>query len=586
MKNINKILKLFNARQRSRIVILFIMMVIGAGFETMGVGLILPIMSVVVSPDSVTSGWLGFFYRLFHMQSANQFIILLITALIALYIVKNIFLYILAYVQARFICKNQFAMSNSLFQIFVNRPYEFFLNSSTAVILRVINGDVGNVFLLLTNILNFFTEFFVAVFLIILLICVDATMTVSMAFILIAAMMINKKVLKPVLFRSGQQMQVSSAGMSKWLLQTLDGIKEVKVTNKQNYFISQYEKYGWEMVDVQRKMNVLSQAPRLIIEAVSIGGVLAVVDVMLIGGADISHMMTQLSAFAMAAIRLMPSANRMNNYLNAMASYEASLNTIIEIYDEIGQSGEKNRSPQKKQIQMQKQAELKEDIRLEDIVFAYPENEKLIFDHAWMTVPIGKTVGIIGTSGAGKTTIVDILLGLLHPLEGRILADHVDVMEDYSGWLSKIGYIPQTIYMLDDTIRENIAFGIPEEQVTEKRIWEVLSEAQMEEFVKELPDGIDTMIGERGVRLSGGQRQRLGIARALYHDPQILVFDEATSALDNETEAAIMEGINHLRGRKTMIIIAHRLGTIKECDIIYKVADGKIAEADKAEVFQ
>ncbi len=585
MNNIKKILKLFNKRQTAWIVVLFVMMAVGAGLETLAVGLLLPIMNVVISPESVQSGWLLFLYEFFHMENINQFMILMITFMILLYVVKNIFLYCLAFVQARFVFKNQFFMSNRLFQFFVDRPYEYFLNSSTAVIMRIINADVNYVFLLLTNILSFFTEFFVTVFLIVLLLCVDVTMTVSMALILGIAMMLNKKGLKPILFQAGRKIQVSSSNMSKWLLQTLSGIKEVKVTNKQEYFVSQYEKYGWENVNVQRKLNVLSQVPRLIIETVSIGGILAIIDVMLIGGADISRMITQLSAFAMAAVRLMPSANRMNNYLNSMASCEASLNTVIDIYREIESEDKKGRRKEEPAV-LEKTLTLENCIRLENIVFSYPGSEKLIFDHAGMEIPVGKAVGIMGSSGAGKTTIVDILLGLLKPLEGNVLADGSNVMENYSAWLSKIGYIPQAIYMLDDTIRENIAFGIPEEQVTEKRIWEVLKEAQLEDFVKGLPEGIDTMIGERGVRLSGGQRQRLGIARALYHDPELLVFDEATSALDNETEAAIMEGINHLRGRKTMIIIAHRLGTIRECDMIYKVEDGKIKEVRKEEVFQ
>ena len=244
MDNIKKILKLFNKRQTAWIVVLFVMMAVGAGLETLAVGLLLPIMNVVISPESVQSGWLLFLYEFFHMKNINQFMILMITFMILLYVVKNIFLYCLAFVQARFVFKNQFFMSNRLFQFFVDRPYEYFLNSSTAVIMRIINADVNYVFLLLTNILSFFTEFFVTVFLIVLLLCVDVTMTVSMALILGIAMMLNKKGLKPILFQAGRKIQVSSSNMSKWLLQTLSGIKEVKVTNKQEYFVSQYEKYG------------------------------------------------------------------------------------------------------------------------------------------------------------------------------------------------------------------------------------------------------------------------------------------------------------------------------------------------------
>ena len=214
-------------------------------------------------------------------------------------------------------------------------------------------------------------------------------------------------------------------------------------------------------------------------------------------------------------------------------------------------------------------------IELKDITYAYPNTDKLIFDHAEMTIPIGASVGIVGTSGAGKSTVVDILLGLLETRSGTVYADGVDVRQEYRKWLRNIGYIPQMIFMLDDTIRNNVAFGVPGEKIDEDRLWEVLKEAQLDEFVKTLPEGLDTGIGERGIRLSGGQRQRIGIARALYHDPEVLVLDEATSALDNDTEAAIMESINRLHGRKTLIIIAHRLQTIEKCDLVYRVENGK-----------
>ena len=212
---------------------------------------------------------------------------------------------------------------------------------------------------------------------------------------------------------------------------------------------------------------------------------------------------------------------------------------------------------------------------MEHITYAYPGTDKLIFDDASLLIPIGKSVGIVGTTGAGKSTVVDILLGLLKPGSGRILADGVNVMENYRGWLKNIGYIPQMIFMLDDTIRRNVAFGVPEEKIDEERIWQVLKEARLDDFVRSLPEGLNTGIGERGIRLSGGQRQRISIARALYHDPKILILDEATSALDNDTEAAIMESINDFMGKKTLLIIAHRLQTIEKCDLVYRVEAGK-----------
>lgn len=218
---------------------------------------------------------------------------------------------------------------------------------------------------------------------------------------------------------------------------------------------------------------------------------------------------------------------------------------------------------------------VRKSIELKDITYSYPNRERLIFDHADMTIPVGTSVGIVGTTGSGKSTIVDILLGLLEVRTGTIYADGRDVRENYRGWLKNIGYIPQMIFMLDGTIRSNVAFGVPKDEIDEDRLWEALREAQLDEFVRTLPEGADTGIGERGIQLSGGQRQRIGIARALYHDPEVLVLDEATSALDNDTEAAVMDSINRLHGRKTLIIIAHRLQTIEKCDLVYRIENGK-----------
>ena len=266
--------------------------------------------------------------------------------------------------------------------------------------------------------------------------------------------------------------------------------------------------------------------------------------------------------------------NRINNQINSIAYFEPFFMGVSDnLQDEInGQNIDMSFATDEDE-----KLDVKESIEMKDITYAYPNTERLIFDHADLKIPVGASVGIVGTSGAGKSTVVDILLGLLEPSTGHIYADGVDVKEtgNYRKWLKNIGYIPQMIFMLDDTIRKNVAFGVPEDKIDENRLWEVLKEAQLDEFIKTLPEGLETGIGERGIRLSGGQRQRIGIARALYNDPEVLILDEATSALDNDTEAAIMESINRLHGRKTLIIIAHRLQTIEKCDIVYRVEDGR-----------
>ncbi len=347
------------------------------------------------------------------------------------------------------------------------------------------------------------------------------------------------------------------------------------MTHTEAFFEENYEKSGRRTIQAEKWNSVLGNIPRLLIEMVSVCSMLALIAIMIYKGREIETLITSLGAFAMAAVKLLPSANRVVGALNAIAYQEPALDKMLEnlqiLESEDGRStieeaAEKKTSP----------LTLEREISLQNISYSYPNSEQHVLKQAQMSVPVGKSVGIVGTSGAGKTTAVDIMLGLLNPQEGWVLADGVDVMSNYTEWLSHIGYIPQTIFMLDDTIRANVAFGMKREDQTDEQVWYALEEAQLAEFVRSLPEGLDTQIGERGVRLSGGQRQRIGIARALYTNPELLIFDEATSALDNETEAAIMESINSLHGRKTMVIIAHRLQTIEGCDIVYRVKDGKI----------
>ncbi len=316
------------------------------------------------------------------------------------------------------------------------------------------------------------------------------------------------------------------------------------------------------------------------IETVFIAAMLSFIFLFIVQGGDITLLFSQLTAFAAAAVRVMPATNRINTYLSEIAYAQPCLDYLYENLTEnmkqdvngsvTGLTGE--------QEQEKEPLTLEDKIVLDHISFTYPNTDKPIFTDAHMEVRKGQSVGIMGPSGAGKSTIVDILLGLLHVQAGAITCDGKNIFENYPSWLSKIGYIPQSIYLIDESIRDNIAFGIDADKIDDHRIWEVLEEAQLKSFVEELPEGLETTIGDRGVRISGGQRQRLGIARALYHNPEILVFDEATSALDGDTEAAVMEAVNSFHGKKTMVIIAHRLNTIEKCDIIYKVENEKITQ--------
>ncbi len=299
--------------------------------------------------------------------------------------------------------------------------------------------------------------------------------------------------------------------------------------------------------------------------------------IMVLWGSELETLVPQLSAFAVAAIRLLPSVNRISTSVNQIPFFEGGLDNIIGVIDK-GVLKKINIEDTDFDREIVQDITFNHNIEFRNVTFRYSQNTKKVLEHADFEIKTGESVGIIGPSGSGKTTTIDIMLGLLFPSDGNVLVDGVDIHENISGWLSHVAYIPQSIFLMDDTIRANVAFGIPDGKVSDTKVMHALKEAQLEEFIKELPDGIATTIGEQGVRLSGGQRQRIGIARALYNNPDILFLDEATSALDNETEAAIMDSIEHLKGTKTLLIIAHRLSTIENCDVVYRVESGEITK--------
>ncbi len=580
MKKIyKKLMILLDKKQKRKMIFLIFLMLIGAGLETAGVGMILPVMNVVVEENAVEKHhYLQVVCDIFHIgyDDTGSLMILVMMGLIAVFAVKNIFLFFQQKVQLKFVYTNQFATSRRMMINFMQRPYEYYLNADTAVIQRSITSDVNNMYGLILALLQLISEGIVFVCLVGVCFAKDVWMTVTVAVLLVAALLIIKCVLKPVMRKAGEENQDYYSGLYKWIDQSVMGIKEIKIANKENYFINEYAKCGAGYVGAVQRYNLYNATPRLLIETVSIAGMVLYVMMQLLQGAGVEDIITQITLLAVAAMRLIPCANRMNNYLTSISYFEpffmgVSDNLQEEIRDE---SIDYDEAAYQKKIEVEK-LEIKEKIELKNIVYKYPNTEVLIFDHADMEIPIGKSVGIVGTSGAGKTTVVDILLGLLKLQSGEILADGVEVRDHYHSWLKNIGYIPQTIFMVDSTIRKNVAFGCADEDIDDEKVWRALKEAQLDEFVRGLPEGLDTGIGERGIRISGGQRQRIGIARALFEDPEVLVLDEATSALDNETEAAIMDSINRLHGRKTLIIIAHRLQTIEKCDMVYRVEKGK-----------
>ena len=572
---IKKLNVLLDKKQKTTMAGLMFLMVIGAFLQTAGVGLLVQVVNIVIDPDAIRKSRIAsMIYRWFGSPDYETFAVTIMVLLIATFIVKNIFLYIQQKLTFAFIYTNQFRTSERMMRNYLRRSYEFYLraDTDTAVVQRSITSDVNNMYALILALLQMMSDGVVSLFIITYCFLTNGTMTILLAVVMLLLMLGVKMVLKPIMYKAGKDNQDYYSGLFKWISQTVQGIKEVKIACKEQYFVDEYKKCGQGYVNAVQKYSLYNNIPKLLIEAACVATMVGYMIYLVVSGVSTENMLTVFSTLAAAAFVLLPCVNRINNQINSIAYFEPFFMGVSDnLQDEI--SGDK--VDMSFATDEEEKLPVKTSIELKDITYAYPETDKLIFDHAGLTVPIGASVGIVGTTGAGKSTVVDILLGLLELRTGQVLADGVDIKQNYRKWLKNVGYIPQMIFMLDDTIRKNVAFGVPEEKIDEARVWEVLREAQLDEFIRTLPDGLETRIGERGIRLSGGQRQRISIARALYNDPEVLILDEATSALDNDTEAAIMESINRLHGRKTLVIIAHRLQTIKKCDLVYRVENGK-----------
>ena len=578
---LGKISYIFDKKQKGQLVLLAVLILIGGVFETLSVSMMLPVVSTIIVPNTLHEFIDGHEYLKEIIDSLGidsdlKISVVLLVSLIAIFVIKNTYLLFLIHRQNTFVARARNDMISRVMREFLNRPYEDYLGADIPTVFRITDSDIPRVFSLVLALLSLSTELVVSVSLGVVLLFVNWQMTVLMVLVLLVMTFISVKILKPRLNDIGRRNQETQSRIARWRLQAIYGLKDVKVLNRQDFYIRNYYESGKVGADIARDYAVLNSVPRLMIETVFMVTVLLFILTYILRGGDASLLIPQLTAFGVAAMRIMPSANRINTYITEIAYEQYSLDYV---YENLTESMKTDKAMRAERAAIAgPDLHLEDKIELKDISFKYPDADRNIFTKANMVVPKGKSVGIMGPSGAGKSTIVDILLGLLHVQGGEILCDGANIFSNYDSWLSQIGYIPQSIYLVDETIRENIALGIDEDQISDERIWEVMEEAQLADFVRTLPDGLDTTIGDRGVRLSGGQRQRIGIARALYHNPEILVFDEATSALDNETEAAVMEAINGFHGKKTMVIIAHRLNTIANCDIIYEVKDEQINE--------
>lgn len=576
---------IFNRREKVQIVVLFLAAIVGSLLECLGVGVFMPFVNVLMDASAIQDTWyLQFFYEKLHFQSAESFITGLTIAIIAIFVVKNVYLIAEKYAIYRFSYNTQRKISVRLLEAYMSEPYTFHLNKNISILQRSMQEDANLFATAVIHFMELFIEITVCTALGISLFCISRSMTVIILGLLIICVGIFTAVSKKFAKGFGRECQEYKAKIYQWMNQALGGIKEVKVLNREAYFVTSYQTYYKKYAKGLRISRLLAAIPKYIVEMVSMTGLLiAIIIKMKYGRTDIVTFIPQLSAFAIAAFRLMPSVGRINEHVTNIMYAVPSIELVYEdLRDVEGQ--EADEAEIQEEAEQNREWKFERELEIKKVCYHYPDVEENVIDHVDFKIRKGQTVALIGESGAGKTTMADIILGLLSPQYGRIKADGVDIFKNIDLWHKNIGYIPQTIYLSDDTIRNNVAFGVFEEEIDENAVIEALKKAQLYEFVEGLIDGMDTIVGDRGVRLSGGQRQRIGIARALYHDPEILVLDEATSALDSETEAAVMEAVDSLRNEKTMIIIAHRLTTIQNADVIFEIVNGKAEVRAKEQV--
>lgn len=569
MKSLFKIFTILPSDQYKICAFIIFAMLIGAVLEAVGIGAILPLISIMGSESFlVEHPEILEYMNAVGLTSHTEMIIVMSCALMGLYFIKNAYIAWETRLQIRFAVKNQMLYSRELLAEYLAKPYLFHINNNTAMLIRnVTNGPAVAFSNILIPMFQLVTELITAFVIWIMLVAVDPFTAIVVAGVLSLIIIGVLKIFRRKITHQGIIQNEFVVQYLKWLNQSLGAIKETKVMHKEEFFLHEYDMAYSRYSYANGKFNFYSQVPRTIIESCVVSGLLILIIVKLLLGNTPMDIVPLLAVLALAAFRLMPSANRIVSLVNGIKFQMPLFNELFFEFCAI--RDRKNQNIVNYVAPPDHKLPYDDILSVENVSFRYDDGKNDVLTDVSFTVPKGKFVGIIGPSGAGKTTFVDILLGLLEPTSGRITIDGVDISTDIRAWQENLAYVPQSIYLIDGTIKENIALGMEEKDIDDRQVEKVLKMAELYDYVISLPDGIETKVGERGVRLSGGQRQRIGIARALYQRPEVLILDEATSALDNDTEKSITDTILKLKGKITILSIAHRVSTLEECD--YKV---------------
>lgn len=569
MLTYRKIRDILTPAERNGALALLGFMLIGMVLETLGIGLVIPVISLLmqdnpaarfpaIAPVLVTLGNPG----------PRELIVSGMLTLVGVYFTKTLFLGFLAWRQTKFVFELHASVSQRLFASYLRQPYAFHLQRNSAQLTRNVTTEVNLFTNAATASMMLLTEGLVLLGVTALLFIVEPWGALLASSTLGFAAWIFHRIVRARVLRWGKERQHHDGLRIQHVQQGLGGVKDIKLLGREADFLAQYKLPNFGNAYVLQRQHFFQQLPRLWLELLAMAGLAVVVLVMMGQGKPLGMLLPTLGLFGAAAFRLMPSVNRL---IGAIQSTRFALPVINTLHHDLVQIGVPAATKHRSELPFNNQ------LLLDHVSFHYPSTDNPALRDVSLTIPRGASIGIIGGSGAGKSTLVDIILGLLCPTSGKVTVDQIDIQSNLRGWQDQIGYVPQAIFLTDDTLRRNVAFGLSDDQINEDAVHRAIHSAQLEDFINTLPQGLDTHVGERGVRLSGGQRQRIGIARALYHDPAVLVLDEATSSLDTATERGVMEAIRAMHGDKTIIIVAHRLSTVEHCDRLYQLEQGRVA---------
>ncbi len=566
-----KIWNILGKNDKNKVIFLSILMIFAMFLETLSIGLILPVIGLIVDPESFLSLFKSFnAEHVYNNIDKNELIFYSLITLVIVFLVKNIFLSFFYWFQFSIAYGAQRNTSKRLFKSYLNEDYNFHIHENSARLIRNTTTETSQFTLSILSSLILITECFVIIGILTFLLIVDTSSTLILGIVFILFGFIFQKTTRKLIGMWGDNRHLFEGMRIQHLQQGLGGIKEVKLYGREDYFLKIYDFNNLGLSKMLRNIKFMNQLPRMLAEFLAVLVVFFLIFTTLLSSKDLVSLIPVLGLLAASATRIIPSVNRI---MAAVQNLRFSLPVIEMLHKEINNL---KSLKTRKEIKDKKKVSFKDKISFMDVSFKYPSSDKYVLKNVDLEINKGDCVGIIGKSGEGKSTFVDLITGLLKPSSGQITIDNKDIGQNLRPYQNIIGYVPQNIYFLDSSIKENIGFGLDDDEINEEFIYSLIEKVELTEFINDLPLKLNTKIGEKGIMISGGQKQRLGIARAIYHDPSIVIFDEATSALDKLTEQKILESINKLKGDKTMFIISHDYNTLKICDKVFKIENTSI----------